>query len=230
MLFFNFIYILLYLNLNYICKVIYTLLLIYNMKIFLINILIFLSFSISISAQGVETVLKSLQDKVDSITDLTANVSQNVNGKTNLSGKLFYKKENNLRIEFPNQTIVADGKTTWNYNKKDKKVIISNYDETGSGLLSINYLVNQYPSECNLSLSSEGGDQILILKPKSKRNNVGEVKLYITKGNLIDKAVISNQATGIMEVSFSNYNLNQKISDSKFSFTPPEGTTVVDLR
>ena len=193
------------------------------------NFLLFIFTSVTFS-QNAETVLKSLQDKFDSIADLTANVSQNVNGKTNLSGKLFYKKENNLRIEFPNQTIVADGKTTWNYNKKDKKIIISNYDETGSGLLSINYLVNQYPSECELSLSSEGSDRILILKPKSKRNNVGEVKLYITKGNLIDKAVISNQAAGIMEISFSNYNLNQKISDSKFSFTPPEGTTVVDLR
>ena len=193
------------------------------------SFLLFIFTSVTFS-QNAETVLKSLQDKFDSINDLTANVSQNVNGKTNLSGKLFYKKENNLRIEFPNQTIVADGKTTWNYNKKDKKVIISNYDETSSGLLSINYLVNQYPSECELSLSSEGSDRILILKPKSKRNNVGEVKLYITKGNLIDKAVISNQAAGIMEISFSNYNLNQKISDSKFSFTPPEGTTVVDLR
>lgn len=193
------------------------------------SFLLFTFTSITFS-QNAETVLKSLQNKFDSITDLTANVSQNVSGKTNLSGKLFFKKENNLRIEFPNQTIVADGKTTWNYNKKDKKVIISNYDETSSGLLSINYLVNQYPSECNLSLSSEGDDRILILKPKSKRNNVGEVKLYITKDNLIDKAVISNQATGIMEVSFSNYKLDQKISDSKFSFTPPEGTTVVDLR
>jgi outer membrane lipoprotein-sorting protein len=52
----------------------------------------------------------------------------------------------------------------------------------------------------------------------------------MAKENLIDKVVISNPATGTMEVSFSNYKLNQNLSDSKFSFTPPEGTTVVDLR
>jgi outer membrane lipoprotein-sorting protein len=97
-------------------------------------------------------------------------------------------------------------------------------------LLSINYLIYQYPSECDLSLSSEGSKTVLVLKPKSKRNNLGEVKLHITKENLVDKAVIQNQSTGTMEVSFSNYKLNQKISDSKFSFTAPEGTTVVDLR
>lgn len=181
-------------------------------------------------SQDAETVLKSLQNKFDSINDLTATVSQKVSGKVNSTGKLMFKKENKLRIEFPNQTIVSDGSTTWNYNKKDKKVIISNYDESGSGLLSINYLVNQYPSECNLSLSTDGGDQVLILNPKSKRNNIGEVKLFITKDNLIDKAVITNNAAGTMEVSFSNYKLNHKIPNSEFSFTQPEGTTLVDLR
>jgi outer membrane lipoprotein-sorting protein len=180
--------------------------------------------------QSAESVLKSLQNKFDSITDLSADVAQKSNGKINLSGKLFFKKEKSLRLEFGNQTIVADGKTSWNYNKKDKKVIISDYDEAGSGLLSINYLVYQYPSECDLSLSTERNKQILNLKPRSKKNNLGEVKLFITKENLIDKAVISNPATGTMEVSFSNYKLNQDLSDSKFTFTATEGTTVVDLR
>ena len=180
--------------------------------------------------QSAESVLTSLQNKFDSITDLTADVAQKNNGQSNLTGKMYFKKENNIRLELGNQTIVADGKTSWNYNKKNKKVIISDYDEAGSGLLSINYLVYQYPSECDLSLSTEGSSQILNLKPKSKKNNLGEVKLYISKENLIDKAVISNPASGTMEVSFSNYKLNQNLSDSKFSFTAPEGTTVVDLR
>lgn len=198
------------------------------MKIFIS--LLFFFYSCIGFAQDAESVLKSLQNKFDSITDLSADVSQKSNGKSSLSGKMFFKKTNNLRIEFGNQTIVADGKTTWNYNKKDKKVIISNYDESGSGLLSINYLIYDYPADCNLSLSSEGNKQILLLKPKSKKNNPGEVKLYITKENLIEKAIISNQTTGTMEVSFSNYKVNQKISDSYFTFTAPEGTTVVDLR
>ena len=198
------------------------------MKI-IISLLVFFYTSIGF-AQSAELVLKALQNKFDSITDLSTDVSQKSNGKSSLSGKMYFKKDNNLRIEFGNQTIVADGKTSWNYNKKDKKVIISDYDEAGSGLLSINYLVYQYPSECDLSLSSEGSKQILILKPKSNKNNLGEVKLDITKENLIDKAVISNPASGTMEVSFTNYKLNQNLSDSKFSFTAPEGTTVVDLR
>ena len=198
------------------------------MKI-LISLLV-LFFSTVGFTQNAESVLKSLQNKFDSITDLTSDITQKNNGQSNLTGKMYFKKENNIRLELGNQTIVADGKTSWNYNKKNKKVIISDYDEAGSGLLSINYLVYQYPSECDLSLSTEGTSQILNLKPKSKKNNLGEVKLYISKENLIDKAVISNPASGTMEVSFSNYKLNQNLPDAKFSFTEPEGTTVVDLR
>lgn len=192
--------------------------------------LIILFYSTVSFTQSAESVLKSLQSKFDSITDLSADVTQKSNGKSSLSGKLFFKKENNLRLELGNQTIIADGTTSWNYNKKDKKVIISNYDENGAGLLSINYLVYDYPKDCDLSLSSEGSKTVLILKPKSKKNSLGEVKLVISKDNLIEKTYITNQSAGTMEVNFFNYKLNQNLSDSKFTFTAPEGTTVVDIR
>jgi len=192
--------------------------------------LIILFYSTVSFSQSAESVLKSLQNKFDSISDLSADVTQKGNGKSSLSGKLFFKKENNLRLELSNQIIVADGTTSWNYNQKDKKVIISNYDQNGAGLLSINYLVYDYPKDCDLSISSEGGKTVLILKPKSKRNNLGEVNLVINKENLIDKAVVKNQAAGNMEVSFSNYKVNNNLSQSLFAFSAPEGTTVVDLR
>lgn len=196
---------------------------------FIINLII-LFFATTTFSQNAEAVLKSLQNKFNSINSLSVNVTQKANSKSALTGKMYFKKENNIRVEFTNQLIVSDGKTSWNYNKKDKKVIISDYDDTGSGVLSINYLVYQYPSECNLSLSSEDGKQVLILTPKSKRNNFGEVKLFINKDNLIDKIITSNQGAGAVEILFSNYSLNPSISDSQFSFTPPEGTSIVDLR
>lgn len=196
-----------------------------------INLILFLSFfAVSISAQTGNEVLQSLQNKFNSINDLTADIIQKVNGKVNLSGKLFFKKENNLRFEFKNQTIVSDGRTSWNYNKKDNKVIISNYDDSGSNLLSINYLVYEFPKECNVSLSQEGNLKSLLLQPKTKKNNLGDVILFINKENLIEKAKISDQNTGTIEILFSNYKLNQKTPDSKFSFTPSEGSSVIDLR
>lgn len=191
---------------------------------------IFLFFSGVLFPQSAESVLSSLQSKFNSINDLSADIFQNLDERNGLSGKMFFKRENNLRIEFPNQILVADGKTAWNYNKKEKKLIISDYEETNSGLLSINYLVYQYPSECDLTLSKEGSNQVLQLNPKSRKNNPGIIKLYINKDNLIDKAVIQKNGSARTEVKISNYKINQNISAANFSFTAPEGTTVIDLR
>ena len=198
------------------------------MKI-IISLLTILFFTTSYS-QDAESVLKSLQKKFDSINDLSVEVTQKSNSKSVLAGKMFFKKENNIKIEFPNQTIVTDGKTSWNYNKKTNKVIISNYDDAGSDFLSINYLVYQFPTECNLSLSEENGMQVLVLNPKSKQNNFEMIKLFITKDDLISKATILSQSGALTEVSFNNYKLNPKLSSSLFSLTPPKGTAVIDLR
>ena len=56
-------------------------------------------------------------------------LSNSPTAKINFDGKFLFKKENQLRLELKNLIIVSDGKTNWNYNKKQNKVIITNYDE-----------------------------------------------------------------------------------------------------
>ena len=101
-------------------------------RIILASIFIIASFSYSIAQENANEVLKNIQDKYDSINDLSAQLTQSVNQKVNLKGKVFYKKENNLRFEFDNMLIISDGETSWNYNKKQDKVIITNYENEGN--------------------------------------------------------------------------------------------------
>lgn len=199
--------------------------------ILLITTFISLFWAQSLSAQtDAANLLSALQEKFDSIEDLSAKITQNVNGKSNLAGTLFFKKKNKIRLELKNQTIVSDGISSWNYNSKEKKVIISDYEADTNSLLSINYLVYDFPKECDLSSVENGNSKVLLLTPKSNRNGISKVELWINEENLISKALVSDINTGTIEILFSNYKLNQKISDSKFSFTPPEGSTVIDLR
>ena len=60
------------------------------MKI-IISLLVFFYTTIGFT-QSSESVLKALQNKFDSITDLTTDVAQKSNGKSNLSGKMYLKK------------------------------------------------------------------------------------------------------------------------------------------
>ena len=177
-----------------------------------------------------EALLKSIQDKFDSINDLSAEISQLVNGKVNLEGKAFFKKENKLRLEFQNFIIVSDGKTSWNYNKKQNKVIITNYDEEGNKIFSIQQMIYEYPNECELSTFESEGERVLQLIPENNSLNFKSVKLFITNDNLISKILIDNPPTGLIQLNLSNYKINKNLPDSLFSFSPPEGSQVLDLR
>jgi outer membrane lipoprotein-sorting protein len=52
----------------------------------------------------------------------------------------------------------------------------------------------------------------------------------INKDNLVEKIIIERTASGEMSIELSNYKLNQDLPDTRFSFTPPEGSTIIDLR
>ena len=192
--------------------------------------IIFVFATTTFSQNDAVKVLNDLQTKFDTIKDLSVDFTQSGNGKNKLAGMLVFKKENMLRIDTKNFIIVTDGTTSWNYNKKQNKVIISNYDENDPSVFSINELVYELPAESDIELSNENGQNVLTLTPNSYEYSFNSVKLWLNEDNLISKVVLNDAAIGIVKVKFSNYQLNQNLKDSEFSFTPPEGSRIIDIR
>ena len=192
--------------------------------------IIFVFATITFSQNDADKVLNDLQTKFDTIKDFSVGFTQTGNGKNKLTGMLVFKKENKLRIDTKNFIIVTDGTTSWNYNKKQNKVIISNYDENDPGVFSIKELVYELPAESDIELSNENGQNVLTLTPNSYNYSFDSAKLWINEDNLISKVVLNDAAIGIVKVKFSNYQLNQNLKDSEFSFTPPEGSRIIDIR
>jgi outer membrane lipoprotein carrier protein len=199
-------------------------------RIILASIFIIASFSFSIAQENANEILKNIQNKYDSINDLSAQLTQSVNQKVNLKGKVFYKKENNLRFEFDNMLIISDGETSWNYNKKQDKVIITNYENEGNKILSIRQIIFEYPEDCELSTFEAEGKKGLELIPKDDTFSFTSVKLLIDSEYLITKVLIDDPATGKIQIDLSDYQLNKNLPESYFSFTPSEGSQVLDLR
>lgn len=183
-----------------------------------------------IAQDDAKVVLKSVQEKFNSITDLSAQITQSVNGQVNLKGKVYYKKENHLRFEFKNILIVSDGETSWNYNEKQNKVIITDYQNEGNKILSIRQIIYDYPNDCELNTYELEGQKVLQLIPKDDTFSFSSIKLFIDGNNLITKALIDDPATGVIQLDLSNYQINKNLPDSYFSFSPPEGSQVLDLR
>ena len=192
--------------------------------------IIFVFATTTFSQNDAVKVLNDLQTKFDTIKDLSVEFTQTGNGKNKLTGMLVFKKENKLRIDTKNFIIVTDGITSWNYNKKQNKVIISKYDENDPGVFSINELVYELPAESDIELSNENGQNVLTLTPNSYNYSFDSAKLWLNEDNLISKVVLNDAAIGIVKVKFSNYQLNQNLKDSEFSFTPPEGSRIIDIR
>jgi len=177
-----------------------------------------------------QQVLESLQKKFNSTKDITAEFVQSSNGKVILSGKFYFKKKNNLRLELKNITIISNGETNWNYNKTENKVIISSYDENDPSVLSLNNFINVYPSECNVELQNNNGQKILMLTPQKEGLNFKSVKIWLDNDNLISKMIIEDLNNVSVRIDFSNYKLNTNLPDSLFTFVPPKGSKVIDLR
>ncbi len=195
----------------------------------LIFSLVFMSISV-FASNGADSLMNSLQKRFNSLTDLTAEFIQTSNGKTNLSGTIFYKKENKLKIEFKNVTIISNGKTNWNYNKNQNKTIISSYDSTNPSIFSISSFINDIPSECDVTLQTDNDSTVLVLIPKNNQLNFKEAKIWLTDSNLIDKIELTDANNIRMGIRFSHYKLNQGLSNSNFKFSPPKGSDIIDLR
>lgn len=183
-----------------------------------------------IAQDNSQQLISAVQGKYDKIHDLTADFTQGVPGKNITSGKFYFKKKEKLRIEFNHLFIITDGKTTWNFNKKDNKVIISTYDESDPFALSIQKLVYEYPANCYIKDISQDDEEILYLTPKNSSINFKSITLWIGDDNLIDKVLLEEPSTGSIEIAFSGYKINTGHADSKFSFKAPEGSTIIDLR
>ena len=204
---------------------------IYKTNIIVFSLLIFLCCGKLITAQSDPgEFMQVIQERFNTLTDLSANFTQSINGSANLTGKVYYKKEDKIRFELTKILIVSDGETNWNYNKKENKVIISSYDDEDAGLLSIERIIFEYPEECELSTYMVENQEVLMLVPKTSTFNFNSVKLWINDDNLISRVLVDDPAAGLVQIDLTNYSVDKNLPDSKFTFTPPEGSKIIDLR
>jgi len=202
-----------------------------------ITCLLFLS--TFVLGQDGKQIVKELQEKFESIKNLSAVFSQStefpdVKKPVIYNGKFLFEKENKYRIELKNSDIITDGKTVWNYNKKAKKVVIDNA-EGNSGIFSIKNIVYNYPDQSTIILIDKetlNGDScnVIQLTPTGKDKNFESVKLWIDNNSLIKKFEIKNTDNSIIIFELSDIRINQKIPNDKFVFNPPQGTEIIDLR
>ncbi|MBU0558950.1 MAG: outer-membrane lipoprotein carrier protein LolA [Bacteroidetes bacterium] len=147
---------------------------------------------------------------------------------TKLSGKFFYKKKSKFKIDLKFHKIISDGKTIWNYDSRFNRVIVNDQENDVSSF-SIDKILYEYPSQCDLSVqSTTGNTTVIILKPKNGLLNFDSAFLTLVN-SFISKIIITDFNGNKIEFILNNIQFISQ-PDKEFVFNPEKGTEIIDLR
>jgi len=185
-------------------------------------------------AQTGNNALKKIQNKFNSLSDFSAAFNQVVmdeNGKTTvkLNGSFFYKRKNKFVVELKNQLIVSNADLIWNYDKRQKRVVISYFEDDPTSF-SLEKYIFDYPKLCRIKIIKNGNEEIINLIPKDDNLEFTDIKIWADNDNMVRRLELTDIGGVMYQIEFNDIKINQQIEDSKFNFNPPKGTRIIDLR
>lgn len=188
----------------------------------------------------VQEITELMQRRQTMIDDATAEFVQHVKFgfskiEQSFVGTLRMKKPNKYRIESEYQTLVTDGSTVWSYSPVNNQVLIDRYRENQNSISPEKFLLN-IPSAYYATLLGKeklGEVQTVTLKlvPKDDRSFVKSVKVWVEEGTwVVQKVTIVDVNETETTYTLKSIKLNTNLKENIFTFVPPSGTEVVDLR
>lgn len=200
-------------------------------------LVLFVLCPVYVFSQNAQEIIKNVQDKYNSINDGKAGFYQNIkysSGKSqSSSGVLYIQKENKYRIETNNQIIITNGEISWTYTPSKNQVIIDYYKDDGNSFSPNKYLFkypeNFYSDYSNDDIISGNECYVLKLTPRFK-GSVKSAKIWVDKTeNYIRKInIVTSEST--ITYTLKNIDFDIGLSSSKFNFSPPESSEIIDLR
>jgi len=188
----------------------------------------------------VKDITDNLQRRYESMQDATAKFTQHVTFsfskiEQTFDGTLTMKKPNRYRVQSEHQTVVTDGSVVWSYSLANKQVLVDRYKENQNSLSPEKFLLNLPARYYSTLLGKEKLEKseayLLKLVPKDDQAFIKSVKMWVEEGSwVVRKVLIEDINDTKTEYAITDIKLNTRVADSLFSFTPPAGTEVVDLR
>ncbi|MAT39244.1 MAG: outer membrane lipoprotein carrier protein LolA [Ectothiorhodospiraceae bacterium] len=186
-----------------------------------------------------QDIIDNVQEKYESVTDATVLFVQSVSFKVSRaeqtsSGKLYFKKKNQYRIETDTRTVVTDGKTSWSYNPQNKQVIIDDFKEESHSMAPDKLLLT-FPEDHYVSLVGEetlDGEDCYVLKltPKDENSFTTGMKIWVNDDWVIKRVEVTDINGATTTYTIKKITFNTGIQASTFHFEAPPGTDEIDLR
>jgi chaperone LolA len=151
------------------------------------------------------------------------------------SGTLAVKRPGKMRWEYSEpepRLFVTDGKTFWAYSPEEKQVLVQQVEGAlgatplaflmGAGNLRKEFQVRE------VRHAAGGKTALLDLKPLKPEGTVSRLVLEVDQASsLILQATVFDAVGNTIVLALLNQKLNVGVPDSRFTFVPPPGVTVM---
>ena len=147
------------------------------------------------------------------------------------SGELSLRKPGKMRWEYKEpagKLFLSDGKLIYYYNPISKRAEKTNLKQSDDFRAPLAFLLGKLDFQkdfTDFKLKNEGGDRLVIARPKSDRLPYKQVEFTVTAANEIKQLIVSGHDDAVLIFRFSNERVNPVLDDSLFKFALPAGAT-----
>ena len=203
---------------------------------------IILAMAITIPAANVKKIIAKIQNKYKNISTLEIHFKQKtVFELTKMESEVFGtllldRKNDRYRLETEDQLIVDNGKTFWRYNKLENQVLIDYAKKSEEDVLLSDFLFDiQKKYFAELVSEEKTGKQkqfVIKLTPKNTEESYFKaIKFWVLdKTWEIQRVVYIDINDNETEFEITQLKINVPIPENAFTFKPPQGVDIVDLR
>ena len=135
----------------------------------------------------------------------------------------------------PNNVLITDGETVWQYSVANKQVIIDQADKNGTNQLPGDFLLKYADGYAPKLVGEEllNGKQCYVLNLKSVSGDdyYQKIKVWIDKKKYYTQKIEQYDINDNVNIyTMKSVLKNLPVSDTKFHFTVPPGVEIIDLR
>lgn len=153
----------------------------------------------------------------------------------NMRGTLQFAKGNKYRLDLSKQTIVSNGTTVWTYTPSRKQVVVSRAIGRRGGITP-NEILTKFPGNYRTTLDGErsiDGRKVWVVKCAAGTEKIGDVTaatLYIDQATYrFHRIELESPSMGAMTLRITHARYNIAIPETRFQFTPPAGSRVINM-
>lgn len=145
-------------------------------------------------------------------------------------GEVYLQRPGKFRWDYQKpyqQLIVADGKQVWVYDDDLEQVTIKPLDEALGKTPALLLTKQTNKIENDFAVTAENNGSSFVLKPKGKQVQFENIRLSLQQNSLSSMELVDNLGQKT-QIQFKPITTNKPLDAKLFTFTPPEGTDVVE--